>query len=424
MRRIIILIFVSLTVSCTKSDTKFAFSSGNRLNIADGRALAISSEPSNARVGQVIPSTLFKIDSNGDYLAVRYMDENGIEIPYNQELADRLGDNYDQIIVKEIYYPHPDYLLLSGEIPVWSDIEQSEDIYFDRLILCLINKETGQLYDASEMLGDWLGDLGNGTAPFQNDNLNNIYFNAHNGSYELVKMDMSNPDELVLSNYLPPGQEISNTFWIDGNGNCVYLFNGLKVRKSEGGVELIQVEDGEFQVFWLGENDQIYATAVSNISAYIYSINESFEPELEFMTSVPNERQGLIESFHTTNTSDAVLFLNESSSWKFDYLSQNLTELDFSLTSGRIWETANSIYVVDQGKIQIISLTDFSLNVVEVPSSFEVYNVNIRENEIHFNGLRFSDGAIVDGQIDESGNVTIVKEDLETIITSVYPISN
>ena len=143
----------------------------------------------------------------------------------------------------------------------------------------------------------------------------------------------------------------------------------------------------------------------------------------DWSSSTEIERDGVEYPNYLHADDEYALFLGETS-WKYTYSDKALPNLNFSVRGEKVRKTTDYLYSVDGSTIERVSLTDFSFMSVEIPIQYEVYNISVTASDIiKFNGLRYSDGAIVDGTIDINGNIEILNEDLEVIITSVFPLN-
>ena len=133
--------------------------------------------------------------------------------------------------------------MLDGEFVAWDTLGNYQDYYN-----LLIRKSDGAVFEirSSSSRRDINSDLGElQEVNFQSDKDGNLYYVNNEG--KIMKVDVSNPSDLFIMEYLPTGQ---TTFYfiVDRDGNCVYEYGeDYRLRKGPGGIF-------EFQS---GEPDQI-----------------------------------------------------------------------------------------------------------------------------------------------------------------------
>lgn len=393
------------------------------LNIMDAESLVIlksSSQsssslksPSDSNDGEV---TFYKITVDGSFEEVKFVNADG------SDLGDDQAETYIRVDV--IYDLNDDYLLLRGDFSVWDTIGNNQDY-----TSLLVRKSDGAIFN----FGNYIINSSNDPLcpAFQTDGQGNAYFLLGNGFY---KLDITNPNKLVISEYSPPGQYIffigglaDNGGLIDNNGNLIYCpeSGNTRIKKADGGI-IFPEKNGEqvsFLTYWKGNNGKIYGVLSEDQE---YSINKIEISENAQVTElIRNNMIGLLDGFHrifsAVRKSNSIVFIYGSATCIEFFENTNrldkheISELE-SVEMEKIVHSDTYFYFTcstSMGSLLYkVSLTDFSYEKILDGVDYEIYSISVSASDvIQFSGLRFSDGKKVFCEIDANGNLTTIDEE-------------
>ncbi len=82
------------------------------------------------------------------------------------------------------------------------------------------------------------------------------------------------------------------------------------------------------------------------------------------------------------------------------------------------------VVINDNSKLLKISKKDFSFTNFLPENQYDLFALSVSSDDvINFNALRYSDAKIVIGEIDETGKLTITKDDFEEPVTALVRIN-
>jgi hypothetical protein len=210
-----------------------------RMDIEDAHDIAIASNPETGY------DSLYKITDDGDVVEVTYYDEEDKKMSFTQEPSAIYNVNSDYVII-----------CFGGNGAGYSPT----DGYLTR-------KTDGAVFSLNNVgLPDPYFQLGNfkNTKVIQSDSTGNIYYiaetrNGNSLGTALIKIDISNPNNLVKTNYvqITDGNVTSGEgFDITSGGHAIYTYGqnqNIRIRKSNGG--LYNMPNNI--IWWIGLDNKI-----------------------------------------------------------------------------------------------------------------------------------------------------------------------
>ena len=399
----------------------------SKMNISDAKNLYIAKTSSNfmASIGldsnelsfKTTPNStegkLFKITEDGYAEEVKYLDEN-------------------EQIVSDFFIPNSLIKLNEKYIIVCFS---NGDNY-------LVNIETEACYKYTEDIpyfSSYNAGLYNGEITV-NDANGNIYFLA-NG--KLLKLNVSNPQNVSLQSLLPPNESVSSSYsWsVDDNGNIAYegrdnVGNGTLRFKSvsNGYSNLPGSTNFSFTMFWQGLDGLIYYFNQSNPGEKIKKINSNpFSPEdcnVAANALGSAGACGFNNLLKAKNKNRMILLADGSAYPEFYEVYNSDTNTITRIAAGTVglqsfkfaFSSDDDYYLVGTNlshktTLMKINPTTFEYEEMLTSGIYDIYTACLNGENILFNALRMSDGAIVIGRIANDKSVTIIDENLSKPVT-------
>jgi len=420
-KHFLVILTISLIIfGCEKRDTNEK--EVPVLDIANAKSLIVL-ESYNKSTSSSGP--LYKITLDGSFEEVKFINPNGSDI----------DEGKTEVSVKSILNVNSDFLILTGSFSVWDSMGNKQS--YNTL---LVRKSDGAIFDfggddndidCTSLLGD---------KPFQLDNFGNFYYSNHSGM--VFKVDISNPEAIVKSEYLPTGQK-ADCFGIESQGNCIYKYgessaithsNGtsnLRVKKTDGGIFEVNISGRDNKEFWIGNNGKIYFTTYTWSNGYkplINSLNiDNGNVSIDTVwTSSSSDEDDAVGSFFRTQyqgsyllrTNKSVVFIdtyfNRIKSFELFESSNTVRLIDLPpIEQGAIIVNSDLYYYIATGTdLYKVSFSDHSYSKLLNTGEYEVYAMTVSSDDvIQLSALRFSDGKKVFCQIDEKGNLTTIDEE-------------
>lgn len=396
------LLTIGALVRCSDDDPRHVQKPS--LDIGDAHSITVVEASTGGRLAQEEPR-LFKITDNGAFEPVKFVDANGTEVDPS---------------IAQIYYLDrmidltPGYLVLTGGIFVSGESGSLQDYK-----ALLVRKSDGAVFDFGD--DDILYDAKPyGDPTIKRDGDGNIYYATNDG--DVYKVAIDNPDAISRVSYLPSGQKAWTSYAIDAHGNCVYEYLDLRLKKVSGGIAELRLPGSIVKGYWIGSNGVIYMLTADELDSRnkIYKIsviNDEVLMESVWIADIDDVANYTREArAYQVKTQNSVIFLLDGSAWEFledqnsvvAFESPRLGEIAILVSSSHYYyiATGTDLYKVDFATREFARL---------IPAGeYEMYAINVDDNDlIQFNGLRYSDGKKVFGEISSSGTVTILDEELD-----------
>lgn len=298
----------------------------------------------------------------------------------------------------------------------------------------LINKQDGRVYSLSD---SGFPSLGGTNTNYKNgkfvstDQFGNIFFIKrgsydNHGVFDIVKLDVSNP-EAILSSVISPADESIFNFEVDPNGHCIY-YGTLKadnntrvnrILKNNRGIQNIPSNT----IFWIGPDNNFYYYSdvlgikkvvidnLGNVSTFDYADNSisipgkgeaykfSFGDRLIFAASGTSVTARIVEVFNASNTPRTIATLP-------------ILTISAGAQSSNYYYLAGQRVDATPVLIKVDPLSDTSSELY-LAGKYDVYSMVVSDNdEVIFSALRLSDGKKVLVKIDSSGVESVIKESL------------
>lgn len=416
MRRIPYFVFLSVALLWGCSDEEKPFRPGNqpRLNITDAAGIVVYKNPSGAG-GRIATegTNLYKITTDGNVESVKFVDADGQNLDPNASGV--------SINVKRAY-DAGDFIVLDGEFVAWDTLGNYQDYYN-----LLIRKSDGAVFEirSSTSRRDINSDLGElQEVNFQSDKDGNLYYVNNEG--KIMKVDVSNPSDLFIMEYLPTGQ---TTFYfiVDRDGNCVYEYGeDYRLRKGPGGIFEFQSGEPDPSEFWVGSNGMMYFTSYDHDNGVPtigqLNVNGNGEVSSTELWAAP----GFNEGFGVQNTNhnyyyrivrqNSIVFIafENGSHWEFSEGNNQVINFelpDLSLST-KVTYSDDYYYLAEGTNLYKVSFADHNYSSILTPGEYEVYTMSVNNDEIlQINALRFSDGRKIIAEINAQGEFNVIDEE-------------
>jgi len=386
---------------------------------------------------KVSSSNFYKITVDGDLEEVKFVNPDGSDLGEDEAKT--------SIEVNHIYNVNKDYLVLSGNFSIidTNDIVQ----VYDAL---LVRKNDGAIFDFGELDKRFVRfdeDV------FQSDNYGAIYYpviSTTNPDHNTVnKIDVSNPQSLLKSEYLYPGQAMQ-TFGISQAGDCIYggvnLTNSYRVRKAAGGV--VDLTNGEEDImgFWIGSIGDIFINTYSSNNTgqstwnssriSVLSPNNNFDPIRVWSDSTDQYfpwglAPGEYYRHYKIRKPNSIVFVgmdSDNNSWEFFENTSTVTSINMPDYNGKnvssICYSDNYYYLANGSSLFKVSLSDHTYQDLFVTVQYDVYAMNVSSNDVlQFSGMRFSDGKKVFCEISANGTITTLDEEMDLEATALFRLN-
>lgn len=356
-----------------------------KLNIADAKTVYItrSNSLSKKQTGTRIGSTnsgskLFKITQDGYIVEVSYLDHKGDTIisaitPYN---ICNLSDNF---------------LTVS----------------FEEYGTFLVRKSDGAVFRGDKLPKSLPSSLGHRPdLVIQQDGAGNIYYVLN---HEVVKLIVSDPNNLSVSTYSASGDQVQFGFIIDNAGNMLY---NNRYRHASGGFENFNKCSGEWtdinKDYIFGRSNDQYLSVrrvipSTPVSVEKYGDSTFLVNGISHLVKIKNKNkivgQGCEFVFELYNQQGTVS--------KLPYSHFGVSTIKMMAASDNFYYiigTNNSLQSLVL-KVDPIDHTYSSFST----SDYDIYNLIVDNSDvIQFYALRMSDGKRVLAQIDRNGIITVI----------------
>jgi hypothetical protein len=410
-----VLLLVSLVFSCNK-DESIRAGSNAAMDIADAQNLVLIDGSANGLTGGRLKTTqdlefnaLYKIDASGNLQEVH------------------LSEGEGSIDVDKIIRFNTDYLLMLGKFVI------NDKNYFS----LLVRKSDGVVFDFVDYDLN-MEDSKLGENFIKADGDGNLYYPMYN---QIKKLDITDPQTITSADYLPSGQMVW-FFDIDPAGNLLYNYEAdgtginklLRIKKVGGGIFDAAVEGRTYRDFWLGNNGNFYMNGTSETGAaaiYKATIANNEVTIDNVWSDDTNAAAGMVKLMFSTSLQGAyrirkpnsILFLetffdadHNGVSWEFFEDTNTVQAIDLPpLKEGSVFAHSPHYYYIGTGTdLYKVDIQTHSYVKLLTSGDYEVYAMSVDENDnLRFNGLRFSDGKRIFAEIKNGGSVAILDEDLD-----------
>ena len=270
----------------------------------------------------------------------------------------------------------------------------------------------------------------------QCDATGNIYTNDW---HKLIKIDISDPQNLSVEQINPPTERMEGIQWaVDSKGNCAYraideLGNYvLRLKKKTGGYMNLPGDASSQLYFWQGLDGQIYYLCgiymynakVKKIDNQNYVISDVdsdvyyYYPWKALLRAKNKNRIVAVaenEIYELYNPDTNKITKKQASAIGLNKIKFAVSSDDFYYFVGT--DANNNCKVV---KVDPVT---YQYEYLLSDGEYDVYNLTVSKNSIVFNALRMSDGAIVMGRINNNGNIKILDDKLENLVTVLERIN-
>ncbi|MDR1372724.1 MAG: hypothetical protein LBJ17_06335 [Dysgonamonadaceae bacterium] len=324
----------------------------------------------------------------------------------------------------------------------------------------LINKRTGAVYTFPENTGSIIRwNRGSTDVPVKGyfDSRGNLYIcysSFYSGKFRISKIDIQNPDNVTIEDYLPPTEmenldvnissDFDESFMVSASGTCAYRTRGLsgyrgdfKFKCSGGRIypisQLIPEASNDYGNYnyniFLGHSGSFYITIVNS---YRFEIHKLFEPTtdelaIEKVAELNQTNTNLSFSELTRSIANPVTYTriwSLSTSGKTGKIVEfnettnilTLTEFDIPrLYNAKLYHTSDGIYIssTDLQKQTKIHWNDYSNQTTFDfrQLGYEAYTLfsTTASPELSFTALRYSDASYIIGIVDATGNINCLE---------------
>jgi hypothetical protein len=316
----------------------------------------------------------------------------------------------------------------------------------------LINKRTGAVYTFPEDAGiiiAWHRDDIDVPVKGYFDSQGNLYIYYHSNQYfgkvRISKIDIQNPDNVTIEDYLPPTEmdnlyvdrsdDFNESFMVSMAGTCAYRTgynSNFKFKCAGGSIYPISqlIPNGSYNLF-LGHNGSFYIATIDYITIAegwmaevleIYKLSEPATNKLvaEKVASLRNvvSRYEINHSIANPVTHTRIWSSEGGKIVEFDETTNTLTLTEFDiprLYGSKLYYTSDAVYIgstnlQNQTKIHWDDYSNqTTINFQQL--GYEVYTLfsTTAAPELSFTALRYSDASYIIGIVDETGKINCLE---------------
>jgi len=365
-----------------------------RMDIEDANTVFIAPKPETSK------DELYKITDNGNVEEVTYYDEEEKEMPMNR-------------IPSAVYSVGTDYII------VWYG--------FTSNIGYLTRKSDGAVFSLGNVGEPYVqANIYRNTPVVQNDDKGNIYYSVLNSKEiyrTLLKIDVSNPNSLTATKYLPEN-DVLNYWLITPDSHIVYTYTsktdnyigGTRIRKSNGG--LITLNSSLFWInlygkinYWRWGSDIITVSidADGSVSETSYSSNGIDQPGGGFFLKFTNK---VIIAWYTQ-----LFEVENEDKMPCEVNISDINDIKLAAQSNTHYYLAGNNSLNKPVLIKI-NPNNHSSIVLLLPDQYDVYSLSVSADDmVSFAATSMLNGANVIGEISATGQVKILDTTVNTKIT-------
>lgn len=410
---------MALVTGC-KKESDPSLNNPTRLTIAGAKYIYENPAATKATLSEL--AQYMSINDKGERKPVRFIGAHGDTLDLHISYLKNLNS---------------DYLILTGGFKFY---DQTGSVMIPML---LVNKKTEAIYAINKTM--YSIDM----SYVYEDDAKNIYIRSGDMGMEdamIHKLDISDPNAIKISNYIPTNQGSSgaSNYIINKRGFCYwagYNFIEPKIKCPQERIYTVQellsgekYEDIHIFKSFLNDNLHIITSCRMDNNKYIFKCYELTEQGLN--TLVLTLKDELIctgygylyqsagihnhvtqsHLFSTGGSNNYTLQYNENSS-KLSLLDLGIPEIkteynnDYTHQNSTVGLSSAFMYDKTANEFFIIKLSDNSVNKISLVGKYELYTMegNPNSDEVTFSGLRFSDGKNVVGTIDKDGNFSVME---------------
>lgn len=372
------------------------------LSIADAESLYLV--PGSADVKELDRSTrdtvIFKITKEGEVVEVKYTDNTGIN-------ASTKGLN-----PTAIYHANDEYIV----------------IVFNNWYACLVSKQTGAVYWPDKGMNVVARKYFSNSLPFLSDGKNNIYYYSGiapnpDKDEELYRIDVSNPEKMSVRPLTAPNDQDVTSFVVDAAGNVVYSHsNGFRFAFAGGGFTpykfrgrplIWTAPDGK--LYYLGM-DQVYGEATGESGYPIYRLDIEGQKVTETEYGKMNKDFFYINCYYLTS-GDRAYILETDGRLHEVYNPEGKPRLVEGVPAFRpveaVAQSEEELFIAGEsdGQPRVIRVNPVTGDWSDLtPGDDKVYNMVYAGGRLMVNAERYSDGAIIIGELDGTGSIKVIDE--------------
>lgn len=366
----------------------------SKLDITDAESLYLAPEAEARGTGNV----MFKITKEGAVVEVSYTSNSGIKAS-----AKSLEPN-------AIYHANDEYMI----------------VVFRYDIACLVSKKDGAVYSLENVgvPNDYQLMFVN-SSPVLSDGKNNIYFiiDVYSGnsgkSSELFRIDVSNPEKVFAKPLTAPNDKGVSSFAVDVAGNVIYSCSGVRLAFAGGGYKNLNAES-----YWTAPDGKLYYYGSDRV--YDETTGESVYPIYRLDIdgkNVAETEYGNVDFYISTysyylESGDRAYILNDERQLLEVYNPEgkpHLVEGVPALTNIQaVTQSEEELFIAGEsnGEPRVIRVNPVTgaWSDLYTPGDYEVYNMVYAGGRLTVNALRMNDGAIIMGELDETGEMKVLDE--------------
>ena len=279
--------------------------------------------------------------------------------------------------------------------------------------------------------------------PIQFDAEGNIYYRV---DQKIMKIIISDPQSVSIKQISPSIERIYSIWGVDINGNCASegrdeLENGvIRLKKASGGyVNLPGDSNHSHTCFWQGLDGNIYYYNATNLGTDIKKIDKNSYEIIDVPYSEGSDISGAcgFSALLKVKNKNRIILVEDGSAYPFFHEVYNpdtnivttkkasdigLSKIKFAVSSDDFYYFVGS----DENnncKVVKVDPVTYQYEYLLSDGEYDVYNLSINKNSIVFNALRMSDGAIIMGRINNNGNIIILDDKLENLVTVLERIN-
>ena len=387
-------------IGCEKDDS--GIDKLKKLDIVNASSLFITSDnflKSSSTKSSFDGGKLFKITDAGYVEEVNYLDEEGNEISVT-------------------YYPNAIYNVCDNYVIV---------VFDNDAIGYLVRKHDGAVFSINEAVPlRYLIDYSK-MKVLQMDAQGRSYFRAHGEEQPVVtKVNFDNPESITVQRVSPTNEDVVY-FTINNEGTVIYYGYRHRIITPTGSLINIPYDVVNESVFWQGIDGEIYylmSAADEQYQVVKFTIdNNALNQEnygnpddlgsLYWWGLGQAVKLPLQNKLYIINRDEVFEVFNPSSQpFKVEGLGMN--SIKYGAASYYYYYIAGNNEAFQPALKKVNANNNIAEDILS-PGEYDVYNMIVTENDIvTFTGVRMSDGKRVIGEIDNTGNLTIVDEELDS----------
>ena len=364
----------------------------SKLDITDAESLYLAPEAEARGTGNV----MFKITIEGEVIEVFYDNSAGIK------------SSTKSLNPTAIYHANDEYMVM----------------VFNNSFACLVSKKTGAVYSLENVGVPFdVFTFSTVKSPVQSDKKNNIYYVTHmpldnpEKTIELYRINIANPEQ-VFAQPVSAANENPAGFFVDGDGNVFYSFDYIGQGSGGGNLRLAFTGGGyhnePVEVAWVGPDGKFYNYVFSDGFLKIYRLNiVGKDVKQEFYKQVKSDGGGYFateDRAYLVDITDGIVtevYNPEGNLERYEFDYKLTGEIVASAVEGMLFYFAT---IQEAVCLDLETKTWRYLYQSSLSEEYEIYQVTYTGGGFTVNALRYSDGKIIMGKIDEKGKINVLDE--------------